>query len=59
MAKKSASSASSKPSPAHRKYSGPMLDGPDRAANRAMLYPVGFETEDFGKSIVGVASTER
>ena len=34
-----------------------MLDGPDRAASRAMLYPVGFETEDFSKSIIGVAST--
>ena len=42
---------------AHRQFSGPMLDGPDRAASRAMLYPVGFETEDFSKSIIGVAST--
>jgi len=43
--------------PAHRQYSSPMLDGPDRAASRAMLYPVGFRNEDFDKSIVGVAST--
>lgn len=59
MAKKKASSASSKSTtkPAHRQFSGPMLDGPDRAASRAMLYPVGFETEDFAKSIVGIAST--
>lgn len=42
---------------AHRQFSGPMLDGPDRAASRAMLYPVGFKTEDFEKSQVGIAST--
>jgi len=42
---------------AHRQFSGPMLDGPDRAASRAMLYPVGFKTTDFKKSIVGIAST--
>ena len=40
-----------------RKYSSPVLDGPDRAPSRAMLYPVGFKKEDFGKSKVGVAST--
>jgi dihydroxy-acid dehydratase len=34
-----------------------MLDGPDRAASRAMLHAVGFGRGDFGKSIVGVAST--
>lgn len=34
-----------------------MLDGPDRAASRAMLFPVGFSNADFDKSIVGVAST--
>jgi dihydroxy-acid dehydratase len=45
------------PSPAHRAYSGPMLDGPDRAASRAMLYPVGFEPADFARSQVGIAST--
>jgi len=43
--------------PAHRQYSAPMLDGPARAASRAMLHPVGFSKEDFEKSIVGVAST--
>ena len=42
---------------AHRQFSAPMLDGPDRAASRAMLYPVGFSKADFEKSIVGVAST--
>jgi len=41
----------------HRNFSGPMLDGPDRAASRAMLYAVGFEREDFAKSQVGIAST--
>src|SRR5260370_30118569 len=40
-----------------RKYSGPMLDGPERAPSRGMLYAVGFKKEDFQKSIVGVAST--
>ena len=34
-----------------------MLDGPDRAASRAMLYPVGFSDADFKKPIVGIAST--
>jgi dihydroxy-acid dehydratase len=40
-----------------REYSGPMLDGPERAPSRGMLYAVGFKKEDFQKSIVGVAST--
>ena len=40
-----------------RTYSGPMLDGPDRAASRAMLYAVGFAKEDFKKSQIGIAST--
>ena len=34
-----------------------MLDGPDRAASRAMLYAVGFEREDFARSQIGIAST--
>jgi len=34
-----------------------MLDGPERAPSRGMLYAVGFKKEDFQKSIVGVAST--
>ncbi len=42
---------------AHRAHSGPMLDGPDRAASRAMLYAVGFEREDFARSQIGIAST--
>jgi dihydroxy-acid dehydratase len=40
-----------------RKFSSPMLDGPDRAPSRAMLYAVGFEKEDFAKPQIGVAST--
>ena len=44
-------------SSAHRAFSGPMLDGPDRAASRAMLYAVGFEQEDFKRSQIGIAST--
>ena len=40
-----------------RVFSGPLLDGPDRAASRAMLYAVGFEKEDFKKSQIGIAST--
>jgi len=34
-----------------------MLDGPDRAPSRAMLYAVGFEKEDFKKPQIGIAST--
>jgi dihydroxy-acid dehydratase len=34
-----------------------MLDGPDRAPSRAMLYAVGFKKEDFAKPQVGIAST--
>ncbi|MEO0453976.1 MAG: dihydroxy-acid dehydratase [Verrucomicrobiota bacterium] len=41
----------------HRQYSGPMVDGPERAPSRAMLYPVGFKKADFQKSQVGIAST--
>ncbi|MBB5351867.1 dihydroxy-acid dehydratase [Haloferula luteola] len=34
-----------------------MLDGPDRAPSRGMLYAVGFEKEDFSKPQIGIAST--
>jgi dihydroxy-acid dehydratase len=34
-----------------------MLDGPDRAPSRAMLYAVGFNKEDFSKPHIGIAST--
>src|ERR1700721_3052528 len=40
-----------------RKHSTPVLDGPERAPSRAMLYPVGFKVEDFKKPIIGIAST--
>ncbi|MES2441074.1 MAG: dihydroxy-acid dehydratase [Verrucomicrobiota bacterium] len=40
-----------------RPFSSPMLDGPDRAPSRAMLYAVGFQKEDFAKPQIGVAST--
>lgn len=40
-----------------RPHSSIVLDGPDRAPSRAMLYPVGFKSEDFQKPIVGIAST--
>ncbi len=40
-----------------RPYSSVVLDGPERAPSRAMLYPVGFKPEDFTKPIVGIAST--
>ena len=44
-------------SPDKRPYSSQVVDGPDRAPSRAMLYAVGFEEEDFKKPQIGVAST--
>jgi len=43
--------------PNMREFSSKVLDGPDRAPSRAMLYPVGFTKDDFKKSKIGVAST--
>ncbi|MBU3665915.1 MAG: dihydroxy-acid dehydratase [Chthoniobacterales bacterium] len=40
-----------------RRYSSPVLDGPERAPSRAMLYAVGYRESDFAKPQVGVAST--
>jgi dihydroxy-acid dehydratase len=40
----------------HRQHSSKMLDGPDRAGSRSMLYAVGFKPEDFKKSHIGIAS---
>ncbi|MEJ6581186.1 MAG: dihydroxy-acid dehydratase [Akkermansiaceae bacterium] len=40
-----------------REFSSKVLDGPDRAPSRAMLYPVGFSKDDFTKPKIGVAST--
>src|SRR5438132_12258531 len=40
-----------------RPFSSILVDGPDRAPARAMLYPVGSKPEDFSKSIIGIASS--
>jgi dihydroxy-acid dehydratase len=40
-----------------RTFSKQVVDGPDRAPSRAMLRAVGFDTEDFDKPQVGIAST--
>ena len=40
-----------------RPFSSILFDGDERAAARAMLYPVGFKEEDFKKPLIGVAST--
>jgi dihydroxy-acid dehydratase len=40
-----------------RTFSSIVVDGPERAASRAMLYAVGFKKEDFRKPQIGVAST--
>src|SRR5207248_2260279 len=39
-----------------RAHSSIVLDGPERAPSRAMLYPVGFKPEDFAKPVIGIAS---
>src|SRR6266850_4129963 len=43
--------------PGDRAFSSIVVDGPERAASRAMLHAVGFQAEDFKKSQIGVAST--
>src|SRR5437660_755014 len=40
-----------------RAFSSIVVDGAERAASRAMLYAVGFKTEDFKKPQIGIAST--
>ncbi|NBR96629.1 MAG: dihydroxy-acid dehydratase, partial [Verrucomicrobia bacterium] len=40
-----------------RRWSGPLVDGMERAPSRAMLHAVGFQQEDFSKPQVGIAST--
>jgi dihydroxy-acid dehydratase len=40
-----------------RPHSSIVVDGPARAASRAMLYPVGFKADDFSKPQIGIAST--
>ena len=41
----------------NRKFSKNLVDGPHQAASRSMLRGVGFETDDFAKPLVGIAST--
>ena len=53
----SENNAERNPPPAQRACSSVMVDGPERAASRAMLHAVGFQKADFRKSQVGVAST--
>ena len=52
--KSSAPPAASAP---HRQFSGILVDGPERAASRAMLHAVGFQRGDFKKNQIGIAST--
>ncbi|MDT0591253.1 dihydroxy-acid dehydratase [Halomonas sp. PAR8] len=40
-----------------RRHSARVVDGPGKAASRAMLRAVGFQDEDFAKPQVGIAST--
>ncbi len=40
-----------------RPYSSIVVDGPERAPSRSMLYPVGFTEADFKKPQIGIAST--
>jgi dihydroxy-acid dehydratase len=42
---------------APRPHSAEVLDGPERAPGRAMLYAVGYKAADFKKSQIGIAST--
>jgi dihydroxy-acid dehydratase len=51
------SSSSRKSKPSVRQFSAIVLDGPERAPSRSMLYAVGFKKEDFNKPIIGIAST--
>ena len=40
-----------------RTFSSKVVDGMERAPSRAMLYAVGFKSEDFKKPQIGIAST--
>ena len=51
------SSSNAKRQPSLRPHSALVLDGPERAPSRSMLYAVGFKKEDFGKPLIGIAST--
>ena len=49
--------AKKSPAAAPRPHSAVVLDGPERAPGRAMLYAVGYKEADFKKSQIGIAST--
>jgi dihydroxy-acid dehydratase len=51
------SRSTAKKSSGLRPHSSIVVDGPERAPSRAMLYAVGFKKEDFKKPIIGIAST--
>ncbi len=55
--KKTSRKASAKTKTNPREFSGPLVDGPDRAPSRAMLHAVGFNRKDFKKPQIGIAST--
>ena len=37
-----------------RKFSSPLVDGPEQAASRSMLRAAGFEDEDFTLSLIHI-----
>ena len=45
------------PKDSRRRHSATVVDGPGKAASRAMLRAVGFTDDDFAKPQVGIAST--
>ena len=59
MKKKSSSAKPnrSRKGSSNRAFSAIVVDGPERAASRAMLYAVGFKKNDFRKPQIGIAST--
>ena len=57
MKRSGLSTGKSKSPSAERAFSSIVVDGAERAASRAMLYAVGFKTDDFRKSQIGVVST--
>ena len=48
---------SNTPSDPRRRHSAPVVDGPGKAASRAMLRAVGFTDADFARPQIGIAST--
>jgi len=55
--KKTAAAAPAASLSPSRQFSSILVDGPERAASRAMLHAVGFKTDDFRKNQIGIAST--